>query len=150
MLTAHRPAILASLVAIALTLVASAVSVARGATANRSDTITNVATAGRAGIGRIQQTQSAMGDAANVMARMSSDTTFQKAVLGYANKNDVAGLSAFLQKVATHSTVTVKTLADFRLEAEFSPISGYSVHICVSSVKDCSNENAYISFGSLF
>src|SRR5262249_6391333 len=138
--TAMRPnrriAVIAPLAAIAA--VAPMATVARGATMDGGDTIANVAAAGKAGVARLQPVQAAMADAMSVMNRMSSDPAFQKSVLDFANKNDVAGLTAFLQRAAPNSTVSVKKLADFLLLTGFK-VGRYEVAICVSNKSDCEN-----------
>jgi hypothetical protein len=144
MLTGRRTVTFASLGTIALTLVSSAVAVARGATTKNADTIANVSTAGKAGALRIQQAQAVFGDAANVMSRMAADTTFQKTVLGYANKNDVAGLTTYFQKFATHSTVAITQLTDFWVTVQFRAL-GYSYEVCVADTYQCNKSLVSIS-----
>jgi hypothetical protein len=132
----HRTTVIASLAAVALSLIASVVTVAHGATAKSSDTIAAVATAAKAGVARMQPVQLALTDAQNVMNRMSTDSVFQKAVLGFANKNDVAGLTSFIQKIAPNSTVSVTELKDFHLYLGFT-VKGHHVGLCVSNDTSC-------------
>ena len=117
----------------AITAIAPMATVAHGAS---GDTIADVATAGKAGGARLQPVQVAMADAGAVLNRMASDTTFQKSILGFANKGDVAGLTAFIQRAAPNSTVSVRKVADFLLMFGFQ-VRGYHVDVCVSSKSDC-------------
>ena len=70
------------------------------------DTIANVAAAGRASVALIEPAQLAMNDALSVMRRLASDTTVQKALLAYSQKQDVASATGYLQRLAPNSVVT--------------------------------------------
>jgi hypothetical protein len=72
---------------------------------------------------------------------MAADEAFQKSVLAFANKNDAAGLTAFLQKNSPNSTVSITKVADFFLLASFT-VKGHQVTICVSSALTCDGTNA--------
>ena len=137
----RRTVAITSLTAIALTLVATVVTAAHSAPAGSTDTISDVGAAAKAGIARLQPSQAAMTDAMNVLSRMSSDATFQKTVLGFANKGDVAGLTTFVQKVSPNSTVSVSKVADFYVFFDFT-VRGHTVSICVSNKDNCGTESA--------
>jgi len=135
----------ASLATIALLATALAhVRAARAAeVARHTDTIANVAAAGKASLAAIEPAQVAMTDAMNVLSRMASDTTFQKRVLQYSNKQDAAGLTSYLQTFARGSTVSVQKVADFFFFANFT-VRGHSVKVCVSSEQLCGSSSATV------
>lgn len=129
-----------SLAAFATTLVVAGAAEARGP----ADTLANVAAAGKAGSAIADPAQVAMADAASVMRRMANDVEFQKSVLAFANKNDVAGLTSFLQKSAPNSTVRVQALEDFKATLSFT-VKGISITLCASDEKKCGGHTASIA-----
>jgi hypothetical protein len=136
-----RPLLIATFAAFAATLLVAGITEARGS----GDTIANVAAAGKAGAAIADPAQIAMADAANVMRHMANDVEFQKSVLAFANKNDAAGLAAFLQKSAPNSTVRVQSLEDFKATLSFL-VKGVTVTLCASDEKKCGGHTASISF----
>jgi hypothetical protein len=139
-MSTRRTLTLSAVAALTLTLGASTPTTHRAA---RVDTIANVAIAAKAGGESIAPVQLALGDANTVMKRMATDSSFQKTVLQFAAKNDLAGLTSTIQKLAPSSTVKVTKVADFFITVEFT-IKGHTVTVCASSKQACNNTNAFV------
>lgn len=137
-----RHTAIATLGAMALSVALPLIPTARAATSG-GDTIATVATAARAGIERIGPAQAGLNDAVAVMRRMASDTVVQKAVLGFSEKQDVAGLASYLQRFAPNSTVSVKEVADFVVDLTFT-VKGHDISLCASDENRCSGHNVHI------
>lgn len=131
---------IASVATVTSTLFIAGVTEARGP----GDTIANVAAAGKNASAIADPAQVAMADAANVMRRMASDVEFQKSVLAFANKNDIAGLTGFLQKAAPNSTVTVDKVQDFSISLKFT-VKGHKVSVCASDESACGGHSASLA-----
>jgi hypothetical protein len=108
------------------------------------DTIAVIAGAARRGVDNIGSVQLGLNDAVTVMRRVTSDAEVQKALLTYSQKQDAAGATAYLQRLAPNTTVAVKEIADFRIVLDFLA-KGHVVLLCASDEGKCSGHNASIT-----